>query len=157
MKIKTILGDKGHDVYSISADTTLADMVREMLSLNVGCLLILNDNGAAEGIITERDFLHNVARNPDSWQSVRVGDVMVRDVVVCAINKTLEQVMEKMNQNRIRHIPISDGGKVIGLLSIGDIISASLEESDFQNKLLKRYIENWPAGEEGRHPVPESQ
>ena len=86
---------KGHDVYSISADATLADMVKEMLSLSIGCLLILNDSGAAEGIITERDFLHNVARNLDSWRLVRVGDVMVRDVVVCAIDKTLEQVMEK--------------------------------------------------------------
>ena len=64
-----------------------------------------------------------------------------------------------MNRNRIRHIPISDSGKIIGLLSIGDIISAFalLEESNFQNKLLKRYIESWPTEEEGQHPVPGSQ
>lgn len=144
MKISTILSNKGRDVYSISADATLADVLKEMLSLNIGCLLILNENGAVEGIFTERDFLHNVAKHPDNWETVKLSDVMNRDVIVCALEKTLEQVMAKMSKNRIRHIPISDAGKIVGVLSIGDIISASLEETEFQNKLLKRYIEKWP-------------
>ncbi len=151
MKISTILSNKGNQVYSIAADATLADVLKEMLSLNIGCLLILSDNGAVDGIFTERDFLHNVAKHPDDWESVLVSDVMNREVIVCAVEKTIEQVMAKMSKNRIRHIPISDAGKVVGVLSIGDIISASLEETEFQNKLLKRYIEKWPEEE-----IPES-
>lgn len=155
MKISSILNEKGNDVYSISPDATLKDVVKEMLALSIGSLLVLSENGSVEGIITERDFLHNVAKYPDKWESVRVGDVMIKEVIVCSIDKTLEQVMAKMTKNRIRHIPIADAGKVVGVLSIGDIINASLDETTFQNKLLKRYIKNWPEEEEGQHPVTE--
>lgn len=152
MKITTILNKKGNNVYNISPDSTLKDVVKEMLALSIGSLLIINESGSVDGIITERDFLHNVAKYPDTWEGVRVGDVMIKDVVVCSIDKTLEEVMAKMTKNRIRHLPIVDGGKIAGMLSIGDIINASLDETTFQNKLLKRYIQNWPEEEE-KEPV----
>jgi len=147
MKIKAILDKKGNDVYSIAPDATLKDVVKEMLALSIGSLLVLNESGGVDGIFTERDFLHNVAKYSDKWESIRVADVMIKDVVVCSIDKTLEQVMGKMTKNRIRHIPIVDGGKVVGMLSIGDIIYASLDETTFQNELMKRYIKDWPEDE----------
>lgn len=148
MKIKTILEKKGTVVHSISADATLADMVKEMLSRHIGSLMVLTEAGGIQGIVTERDFLRNIARHPEHWQRVRIGDVMSTDVFTGEIDETLEQVMTRMTNKRIRHMPILDGDKLAGMLSMGDIINAALERSSFQNELLKRYITNWPEEEE---------
>jgi CBS domain-containing protein len=148
MKIKSILEKKGNDVYSISADETLKDMVKEMLGRSIGSLLVLHDDGSIAGIITERDFLHNVAKNADSWESVRIGDVMIKKVHTATTEETLDAVMSRMTKYRVRHMPIlDDSDKVVGVLSIGDIIFASLDETTFQNELMKRYIKDWPEDE----------
>ncbi|MFK8068922.1 MAG: CBS domain-containing protein [Gammaproteobacteria bacterium] len=153
MKVSTILNKKGNTIHSISPDATLKNMVKDMLALSVGCLLVLNEDGSIAGIITERDFLHNVAKYPDTWEDVRVGDVMITDVFICSVDKTLEQVMTRMTEHRIRHMPVVDSAKkVIGLLSIGDIVNASLDETTFENKLLKNYIKNWPE-EDNSEPI----
>ena len=144
MKIKSILEKKGNDVYSISADDTLKDMVKEMLGRSIGSLLVLNDDGSLAGIITERDFLHNVSKNADSWESVRIGDVMIKKVLTSSSDDTVDEVMSRMTKNRVRHMPVVDSNKVVGVLSIGDIIVASLDETTFQNEIMKRYIKNWP-------------
>ena len=153
MKVSTILDKKGNDIYSISPEGTLKDMVKDMLALSIGSLLVLNEEGSIAGIITERDFLHNVNKHPDTWETVRVGDVMITKVVTASIDDTLEEVMSVMTRHRVRHIPVVDGGNVVGMLSIGDIINASLDETHFQNELLKRYIKSWPEEEEGQHPA----
>lgn len=147
MKIKSILEKKGNDVYSISANDTLKDMVKEMLGRSIGSLLVLNDDGSLAGIITERDFLHNVSRNADSWESVRIGDVMIKKVLTATPDETLDEVMSRMTKNRVRHMPVIESDKVVGVLSIGDIIFASLDETTFQNELMKRYIKDWPEEE----------
>ena len=144
MKIKAILEKKGSDVYNISADGTLKDMVKEMLGRSIGSLLVLHDDGSLAGIITERDFLHNVAKNADSWETVRIGDVMIKKVLTATADETLDAVMSRMTKHRVRHMPVVDADKVVGVLSIGDIIFASLDESTFQNELMKRYIKDWP-------------
>lgn len=144
MKIKSILEKKGNDVYSISADGTLKDMVKEMLGRSIGSLLVLHDDGSIAGIITERDFLHNVAKYHDSWESVRIGDVMIKKVLSATTEETLDEVMSRMSKHRVRHMPVVDSNKVVGVLSIGDIIFASLDETTFQNELMKRYIKDWP-------------
>lgn len=144
MKIQAILDKKGNDVYSISADDSLKDMVKEMLGRSIGSLLVLNDDGSIAGIITERDFLHNVSKNADSWESVRIGDVMIKNVLTATVDETLDEVMSRMTKQRVRHMPVVDSDKVVGVLSIGDIIFASLDESNFQNEIMKRYIKDWP-------------
>lgn len=147
MKIKSILEKKGNDVYSISADGTLKDMVKEMLARSIGSLLVLHDDGSIAGIITERDFLHNVAKHHDTWESVRIGDVMIKKVLSATTEETLDEVMARMTKNRVRHMPVVESKKVVGVLSIGDIIYASLDETSFQNELMKRYIKDWPEDE----------
>ncbi|HIF50570.1 MAG TPA: CBS domain-containing protein [Thiotrichaceae bacterium] len=144
MKIKSILEKKGSDVYSISADDTLKDMVKEMLGRSIGSLLVLHDDGSLAGIITERDFLHNVVKNADSWETVRIDDVMIKKVLTATADETLDAVMSRMTKHRVRHMPVVESDKVVGVLSIGDIIYASLDESTFQNELMKRYIKDWP-------------
>ncbi|MEQ8288432.1 MAG: CBS domain-containing protein [Gammaproteobacteria bacterium] len=148
MKIQLILDKKGTDVQTIALDASLVDMVKKMLSKHIGSLLVLNEDGSIHGIVTERDLLRTIARNPDGWNSLHIGDVMSTDVLTADIGDTLEQVMVRMTSNRIRHIPILNEGKLAGVLSMGDIVNAALEQTSFQNELLKRYISNWPDEEE---------
>lgn len=144
MKISAILNKKGHKVHTICRDRRLKEVLTEMLELNIGSLLVMNEDDTIAGIITERDFLNNVAKHATDWENELVSDVMVTDVVVCSIDKRLVDAKTLIAKHHIRHLPIVDGDKVVGLLSIRDIIHSSLEESAFQNKLLKRYIHDWP-------------
>ncbi len=148
MKIKAILDKKGSDVYSISPNQTLADMVNEMIARHIGSLLVVNDDGSLAGIVTERDLLRNVARLHENWETAKISEIMTRDSITTTSDETLDVVMEKMSENRIRHIPVLDEGSVSGLLSVVDIIRALHEETSYQNTLLKRYIQDWPEKEE---------
>lgn len=148
MKIQLILDKKGTDIQTIAVDASLVDMVKKMLSNHIGSLLVLTEDGSIHGIVTERDLLRTIARNPDGWNNLHIGDVMSTDVLTADIGETLEQVMVRMTNNRIRHIPILNQGKLAGVLSMGDIVNAALEQTNFQNELLKRYISNWPDEEE---------
>lgn len=147
MKISTILKTKGDKVHTVPAHTPLKGVLRDMLVLRVGSLVVLDANGEIAGIMTERDLLRNLAKLGAQWENVAVGDVMSRDVILGRPNDTLDQVMALMTERRIRHLPVVDGGRLAGMLSMGDIIKASLTESTFQNKLLKSYIKNWPEGD----------
>ena len=144
VKISTILYNKGSVVYSISPENTLKQMVDEMLAKKIGSLLVTDKEDALVGIISERDFLTIVGEHTKDWEDITVSDVMTKEVVTAAPEDTLEQVMSIMTEHHIRHIPVIGNDKIVGVLALGDIINALLDKSLFQNKLLKRYIKDWP-------------
>lgn len=144
MKIKAILEKKGTNIYSITPDKTLGDMAQEMISRHIGSLLVLNDDGSMAGIITERDFLRNVSKAGTDWQQVVIDEVMTKNLITANLEDDIKEVMAMMSENRIRHIPVVDAGKVAGLLSIVDIVRALHEETNYQNQIMKRYIKDWP-------------
>ena len=144
MKISTILKTKGGQVYTISPDSTMKDMVHDMLARRAGSLLVVDGDGRTVGIVTDRDLLRNLRAGGPEWESVKISEIMSHDVVFCSIGDTIDQVMEVMTERRIRHLPVMDGGQLAGVVSIGDIMKAALDESTFQNRLLKTYIKNWP-------------
>lgn len=147
MKVSAILKTKGGTVYSITADSNLRDMVREMIARRVGSLLVVDANGVTQGIVTERDLLRTLNKGGAQWDTIKIGDIMSRQIVFGSVTDTVEQAMNIMTDHRIRHLPVMDGERLAGMLSMGDIIKASLTESNYQNKLLKSYIKNWPEGE----------
>jgi len=144
MKISTILKTKGEQVYTISPESTMKDMVNEMLARRAGSLLVVDGEGTTVGIVTERDLLRNLRKLGSQWEGLSVEAIMSRDVVFGKIDDTIDEVMSVMTERRIRHLPVMDGERLAGVLSLGDIIKAALNESTFQNKLLKTYIKNWP-------------
>ena len=144
MKISTILKTKGEQVYTISPDATMKDMVNEMLARRAGSLLVTDTDGRTVGIVTERDLLRNLRKLGAEWEGLKVEAIMSREVVFGNIDDTIDEVMSVMTERRIRHLPVMDGERLAGVLSMGDIIKAALNESTFQNKLLKTYIKNWP-------------
>jgi len=147
VKISTILDGKGRDVYSISPESPLKQMADEMLTKKIGSLIVIAKDGSLVGIISERDFLNIVAKHTKDWEDISVSNVMTTEVITANPEDTLEKVMSIMTQQHIRHIPIMDNNKIVGLLALGDIINALLDKSLFQNELLKRYIKDWPKEE----------
>ena len=145
VKISTILDNKGSVVYSVSPENTLKQMADEMLAKKIGSLLVTNKEDTLVGIISERDFLTIVGEHTKDWEDITVSDVMTKEVITATPEDTLEQVMSLMTEHHIRHIPVMGNDKIVGVLALGDIINALLDKSLFQNKLLKRYIKDWPA------------
>jgi len=147
VKISTILDNKGDDVYGISPESSLKQMADEMLAKKIGSLVVTDKDGLLVGIISERDFLNIVGKHTKDWEDISVSDVMTKEVITANLEDTLEQVMSVMTQHHIRHIPVMDNNKIVGLLALGDIINALLDKSLFQNELLKRFIKDWPKEE----------
>ena len=145
VKISTVLDNKGSVVHSISPENTLKQMADEMLAKKIGSLLVTNKEDTLVGIISERDFLTIVGEHTKDWEDITVSDVMTKEVITTTAEDTLEQVMSIMTEHHIRHIPVMGNDKIVGVLALGDIIDALLDKSLFQNKLLKRYIKDWPA------------
>jgi CBS domain-containing protein len=116
-----------------------------MLAKKIGSLLVTDKDGTLVGIISERDFLTIVGEHTKDWEDITVSDVMTKEVITATPEDTLEQVMSLMTEHHIRHIPVMGNDKIVGVLALGDIIDALLDKSLFQNKLLKRYIKDWPA------------
>ena len=144
VKISTILDNKGSVVHSISPENTLKQMAAEMLAKKIGSLLVIGEDGALVGIISERDFLTIVGEHTKDWEYITVSDVMTKEVITATPEDSIEQVMSVMTEHHIRHIPVMGNDKIVGVLALGDIINALLDKSLFQNKLLKRYIKDWP-------------
>ena len=145
VKISTILDNKGSVVYSISPENTLKQMADEMLAKKIGSLLVTNKEDTLVGIISERDFLTIVGEHTKDWEDITVSDVMTKEVITATPEDTLEEIMSVMTEHHIRHIPVMSNDKIVGVLALGDIINALFDKSLFQNKLLKRYIKDWPA------------
>ncbi len=144
MKISVIIKEKGGLVHSISPDATLAAALSKMLEHTIGSLIVLDEKGKLAGIVSERDMIRSIDKYQKDWQSAKVSDGMTREVITANIDQKVEDAKDLMTNNRIRHLPILDGDRLAGVLSIGDIIKAQLVETAFQNQLLKNYIRNWP-------------
>jgi CBS domain-containing protein len=140
MKIREILQTKGSDVHAIGADNTVLDAVARLVELQIGALLVRDAQGAVAGLISERDVLRECRHRSAELGSRRVAEVMTRDLVVCASDDDIDHAMAVMTTRRIRHLPVMDGDRVAGMVSIGDLVKACLEEAEYENQYLKDYI-----------------
>jgi len=136
--------------HGIEPHQPLLAAVRLMMQHRVGALVVL-DAGALVGIITERDVLGAVDRHTEDLREagrLRVADLMSTRLVVCSSDTGVDQAMALMLHNetgqRVRHLPVVDEGHLRGVISIGDVIQALLTETEFEAKLLRNYIKNWP-------------
>lgn len=140
MKVKDILKQKGPEVFTIGDEKTLADAVKILAANNIGVLLVLNSEAKIVGIISERDIIRTLAKDPEHCLSKKVKEVMTQQVIVVEPEDDLEYVEKVMTQNRCRHVPVINNKVLVGLISIGDIVKSMLKESEIENKYLKDYI-----------------
>jgi CBS domain-containing protein len=140
MRVSDILRKKGSEVVTIDPHHTVHDAIRSLVRNNIGALLVTDPDGRLVGIFTERDILREAALHSDRLEETVVGDVMTRNVVIGVPEDPIEYVMGIMTQNRIRHLPVMDGEELAGIVSIGDVVNAHVQETEFENRLLKDYI-----------------
>ena len=150
MRIKDILAEKGSDVVTIEARVTVRDAICRLNEHGIGALIVTGEDGEISGIVTERDILRECGENcaglmdsqkPEAKDCpALVRDVMTKDLVIGVPNDHIDYVMGIMTKNRIRHLPVLDEGELAGIISIGDVVNAHMNEKEFENRLLKDYI-----------------
>ena len=144
MQVKEILRVKGNRLLTIEPAGRAVDAVRTMSEQNLGSLVVL-DQGRMVGMLTFREILQALAQRTGTIGDVRVGDIMVRDPVTAAPDMEVNDLRRTMLDSGARYLPVLQDGKLIGVISFRDVAKAVLEEQDFENKMLKGYIKNWPA------------
>jgi CBS domain-containing protein len=151
MKVRHILESKGTELFHVSPEESVTTAIGRMMGHKSGSLVVMEEERLA-GIITERDVMRAVNRYGADLDSIMVREVMATDVVCCRDTDTLDEAMGLMIENPskhgIRHLPVMDGERLAGMISMRDIIQALLTEIKFENRLLKNYIKNWPEEEE---------
>ncbi|GLP98545.1 MAG TPA: CBS domain-containing protein [Methylophaga aminisulfidivorans] len=148
MKVRSITKNKGKPVIGLSPKDSLDKAVAMLMEHRIGSLIITEANGTMVGILSERDILKILDTHPDQWNQMLVNDAMTPNPYTCEPDNTLEEVMNKMVEHNIRHLPVVYKGKLEGMLSITDIVEELLKKAKFENKLLKNYIQNWPDAEQ---------
>jgi CBS domain-containing protein len=141
MKIRDILCGKGAQVVTIGPDATIHDAMTALVVHRIGSLVVLDQKGKIAGIITERDILRECAARSEHVKETTVREVMTTDLIIGLSDDEIGYVMGIMTHNRIRHLPIMTGERLEGLISIGDVVKAQLEETEFENRYLKDYIQ----------------
>ena len=140
MFVDTILRGKGGTVRTLDETGTLADAVALLNTHNIGAVVITDGNGAITGILSERDIVRRLGDSVNNTLSLRIADCMTRGVVTCTRNTEIAEVMEAMTRKRIRHMPVLDTGRMIGIVSIGDVVKYKIEEVEHEAEALKEYI-----------------
>ena len=144
MQVKEILRVKGNRLLTIEPAGRAVDAVRTMSEQNLGSLVVL-DQGRMVGMLTFREILQSLAQRSAAIGDVRVGDIMVRDPVAATPDMEVNDLRRTMLESGARYLPVLQDGKLLGVISFRDVAKAVLEEQDFENKMLKGYIKNWPA------------
>jgi CBS domain-containing protein len=139
MLVREILSDKGRNVYTCSPNDSLADVVDLLVGYNCGSLVV-SERGEMIGIITERDILRACAMTRQSLEVLTVRDRMTRCPVTATLDDEIADTMGAMTEHRIRHLPVIEGGRLAGLISIGDVVKAQHNELCRENHYLKSYI-----------------
>jgi CBS domain-containing protein len=144
MTLQDILSTKGTQVLSISPQATLADVVQKLVKFNCGSLVVCENEDCSHmrGIITERDILRACAAGQKALDQVRVEEVMTRDLVSGSPQDTIQYAMGVMTERRVRHLPIVEDDKLVGMISIGDLVKHQHDQLSMENHYLKTYIQS---------------
>ena len=137
--VKHLLDSKGHDVLSISPTSSVLDAIKLMGEKGIGALIVL-DGDALAGIVTERDYARKVILKGRSSHETPVKDIMTVDVLTTSADQTVDSCMNLMTDRRIRHLPVVDGDKVTGMVSIGDLVKAIIADQKEAIEQLEHYI-----------------
>ncbi|MFC1702526.1 CBS domain-containing protein [Pseudomonadota bacterium] len=138
-KVSEILEHKGGMVLSVDINESVLDAINLMAQVNIGAVLV-QENDSISGIFTERDYLQKIALQSRSSQDTRVGDVMTTPVISAEPGDSIQQCMETMTTCRCRHLPVVENGKLLGIVSIGDLVKKMLDEKQSEVEKLSQYI-----------------
>lgn len=138
-KVKRILKAKGDSVWKVSPDATVLEALQLMADKQTGSVLVMNGEKVA-GIFTERDFARKVGLQELKPSAVKVSEVMTRELITVKPEDSVNLCMALITENRIRHLPVIQSGRLVGIVSIGDVVKDIIEELQFMVKQLENYI-----------------
>jgi CBS domain-containing protein len=137
--VKQLLDAKGRDIWAIPSGASVFQAIQMMAEREVGALAVMDDDALA-GIISERDYARKVVLQGHSSHAIRVADIMTRQVVTARLDDTIDACMAVMTERRIRHLPVVDGDRTVGMISIGDLVRAVIAEQRFVIAQLENYV-----------------
>lgn len=139
MKIKTILATKGSKVITIRADATLKEAVDILAKNNIGAMVVVDEGGKPVGILSERDIVREAARNEQAFAQTAWA-VMTKVVIAGSPHDDLKSVLKTMTEKHFRHLPIIDRGQLVGIVSIGDMVKAQIDEYEGEIETLQTQL-----------------
>jgi CBS domain-containing protein len=137
--VRDILREKGSDVYCVPEEVSVYEALQVMAEKNVGALLVMHGDQVA-GLISERDYARKIVLKGRLSRDVRAGEIMTADIVRVGPEEDIEQCMQLMTYKRIRHLPVFEKDRLIGIVSVGDIVKAIIEHKEEIIVQLERYI-----------------
>ncbi len=140
MTVASIIKEKGHNVLTVKRDQPLAQAANLLVAHKVGALVAADDHGKVIGILSERDVVRAVAAEGGTALLKPVSDYMTVNVVTCKMSDTIDCLMERMTGSRFRHLPVVEDGKLVGIISIGDIVKRRIADTIHEAEALKAYI-----------------
>jgi CBS domain-containing protein len=141
MTVSTILAAKGGDVVTIEPTATLAAAAALLASRRIGALVVLGAGDRVAGILSERDIVHAIAEHGRQVLDSPLSQAMTREVATCAPDDAISSIMEKMTNGKFRHMPVLDGGRLGGIVSIGDIVKQRVGEMQNESDAMRDYIQ----------------
>lgn len=140
LTVKDLLKTKGNQVWSVSPESTVIETLQMLADKDVGALLVLEGDQIA-GIISERDFVRSIAKTGRCTLNTTVLEYMTKEVITIRPDQSLVECLQLMTKEKIRHLPVMDGEKLVGLISIGDVVKELISDNEIMIKNLQNYIE----------------
>ena len=140
MNVETILKNKGDWVATIRPDEPVAAAIDVLVRERIGALVVSEDGEGVDGILSERDIVIALGDRGEDLLSRPIGEIMTRTVITCDPSDTVDRLMAEMTNRRIRHFPVVEGGRLKGIVSIGDLVKSRLDEVEFEANSLRSFI-----------------
>lgn len=137
--VKDILEDKGHEVATASPDDTILDVAKQMNAQRIGAVVVVEADKVV-GILSERDILREIVAACKSPEALRVADIMTKAVACCKPDSSLQECQSAMTSKRLRHLPVVEDGKLVGIISSGDILAREVEVQQTTIEYLDEYL-----------------
>jgi CBS domain-containing protein len=141
MTVKAILSLKGTDVVTIEPNASVSAAMQQLTTRKIGALVITGADRRVIGILSERDIVHKLAEKGAEVLDHPLSEIMTRKVTTCSQTDTISSVMERMTQGKFRHLPVTDQGRLVGIVSIGDVVNYRLVEMEREQSALRDYIQ----------------
>ncbi|MGY1458932.1 MULTISPECIES: CBS domain-containing protein [unclassified Luteimonas] len=138
--VRQLLESKGPEVHAIGPDAAVIDAIRLMAEKGIGALVVLEPGGRLAGMVSERDYARKIVLDGRSSKETPVRDIMTADIVTVGLDDVAPACMQLVTERRVRHLPVVADGRVVGLVSIGDLVKAVIEEQQYELDQLQRYI-----------------
>lgn len=141
MTVKEILASKSHSLITVKKSTQVSDAMKLLITNKISCLPVIDDDQSLLGIVSDKDIFKKVYDAPDSFGGAEVGELMTTDLIVGLSDDDVHYIAGIMTNNRIRHVPIVENNKIVGLISVGDVVKTQMEDIRIENRYLKEYID----------------